>query len=176
MFVRNIFIFLFLILLHQSMAQTTWQSNLLSVDADGKLTYNADNYGFTLPDFSHAGYRGGGIPLPQVAVVKEVTAIAGDNTQNIQAAIDFVGAMPKNSEGFRGAILLKAGKYAIAGTLYVRFDGVVLRGEGEGDNPLTSTILYATGNIPAQRDVDLLWAGVRGFGGVHRSGQLCHQY
>ena len=34
-----------------------WQSELVKIDEDGKLTYNADTNGFKLPDFSYAGFK-----------------------------------------------------------------------------------------------------------------------
>lgn len=134
-------------------AQTSWQSALLTVNADQSLVHHTDEHGFRLPDFSHAGYRGGGVALPDVSVVKEISPIDGDNTKHIQDAIDFVGSQPKNAEGIRGALLLTAGIYNIYGSLYVKYDGVVLRGVGEGSDPLTSTIIYARGNTPSQRTV-----------------------
>lgn len=139
------------------MAQSSWQSALLSIDINGRITYNADKDGFILPDFSHAGYKGGGIDLPEVATVITISAIPGtDNTQNIQTAIDYVGSLPKNANGIRGAVLLKAGKYDIYGTIYVKYDGVVLRGVGQSADTLTSTVIYARGNTPPQRDVVVL--------------------
>ena len=138
---------------HQVTAQIPWQSSLLSVASDGSITYNRDNDGFILPDFSHAGYKGGGVDLPEVSTVRTISPISGDNTKHIQDAIDYVGSLPKNSDGIRGALLLEAGKYDIYGSLFVKYDGVVLRGVGDGDNPANSTIIYARGNTPAQRTV-----------------------
>jgi len=149
----QITIFFLIAILSNVFAQTAWQSALLSVGNNGNLTYKADNNGFKLPDFSHAGYNGGGIDLPVVATVKTISPIAGDNTKHIQDAIDYVGNLPKNNEGIRGALLLNAGKYEIYGSIYVKYDGVVLRGVGEGSNPATSTIIYARGNAPEQRTV-----------------------
>jgi hypothetical protein len=137
-------------------AQTAWQSELISVDSKGNLTYKQDKNGYVIPNFSHAGYKGGGIELPEVSTMKEISAIPGDNTKQIQDAINYVGSLPKNSDGMRGALLLKAGKYDVFGTIYLKFDGVVLRGEGQGSDPLTSTIIYARGNSPSQRDVILV--------------------
>ncbi|MCB8993988.1 MAG: T9SS type A sorting domain-containing protein [Bacteroidales bacterium] len=137
-------------------AQNPWQSSLLTIGQDGRLIYHKDENGFILPDFSHAGYKGGGVDIPDVAVVKEISAVPGDNTRNIQDAIDYVGSLPLNAEGFRGALLLKAGKYDVFGRLYVKYDGVILRGEGQGDDSTTSTIIYARGNTPNQRDVLLM--------------------
>jgi hypothetical protein len=70
-------------------------------------------------DFSAAGYRGGGVKLPSVAVCQRLSPASGDNTARIQAALD--SAM--------GAVVLTAGEYDIAGTLSITHSGVVLRGE-----------------------------------------------
>ncbi len=40
--------------------------------------------------------------------------VAGDNTANVQAAIDKVSALPADKSGFRGAVLLRAGYYKMA--------------------------------------------------------------
>ena len=58
--------------------------------ADGKLVYVPDEQGNTIPDSSHAGYGGGGVPIPTVPVKETIWPVAGDNTANIQAAIDKV--------------------------------------------------------------------------------------
>ena len=150
-------LFFLLIVLSNIIAQSNWQSALLSVESNGKLNYLADKDGFFLPDFSHAGYKGGGVDLPEVPTVKTISAIPGtDNTQNIQNAINFVGSLPKDANGIRGAVLLNAGKYDIYGTIYVKYDGVVLRGVGQSADTLTSTVIYARGNTPVQRDVVVL--------------------
>jgi hypothetical protein len=70
-------------------------------------------------DFSSAGYRGGGVALPTISVAKRLTPVDGDNTAQIQAALDEV----------HGAVVLAPGTYEIAGTLGITRSGVVLRGE-----------------------------------------------
>ncbi|NDW09654.1 T9SS type A sorting domain-containing protein [Dysgonomonas sp. 520] len=129
------------------------QTSLVQIDESGSLTYASDPDGFIIPDFSYAGYRGGGVEIPTIPVVKEISPIAGDNTSHIQAAIDEVGKRTPDANGFRGALLLKAGKYEMTGTLYVKYDGVVVRGVGNGKSETNSTIIYAKGNMPHQRDV-----------------------
>ena len=109
---------------------------------DGKLVYVPDEQGNTIPDFSHAGYEGGGKPIPSVPVKETVWPVAGDNTANLQAAIDRVSALPLDKNGFRGAVLTKMGYYKMATPLKIEASGVVLRGEGMGD---TGTILIGTG-------------------------------
>jgi len=101
-------------------------------DANGKLRYKPlDANGDTIMDFSSAGYMGGGVALPAVSVEKTLTPSGGDDTSAIQAAIDAVSALPLQA-GVRGAVLLKAGTYTLAGTLRISASGVVLRGSGVG--------------------------------------------
>jgi len=106
---------------------------------DGKLVYTADSLGNKIPDFSNAGYKGGGVPIPVVPVKATVWPVVGDNSPNIQAAIDKVSAMPLDAYGFRGTVLVKMGVYPLDKPLYIKASGVVLRGEGMGD---TGTILF----------------------------------
>jgi hypothetical protein len=82
-------------------------------------------------DFSFAGYAAGSAPLPRVAAVLSVRASGRDDTQLLQSAIDRVAAMPLNAEGFRGAIVLRPGRFHVSGQLRVEASGIVLRGAGE---------------------------------------------
>ena len=143
------------------LAQDAWQSSLLNVGTNGELTYHPDENGYVLPDFSHAGYKGGGIDMPDVPAVQEISPISGDNTAHIQDAINSIGLLPINDQGIRGALLLKAGTYDVYGTLYIKYDGVIVRGEGQGADPESSTIIFARGNSPNQRDVVLLGSATR---------------
>jgi hypothetical protein len=104
--------------------------------------YVPDEQGNTIHDSSHAGYAGGGVPIPTVPVKVTIWPVAGDNTENIQAAIDRISALAPDKNGFRGAVLLRAGYYKMAMPLRIQASGVVLRGEGMGD---TGTILVGTG-------------------------------
>ena len=110
--------------------------------ADGKLVYVPDEQGNIIPDASHAGYGGGGVAIPNVPVRETIWPVAGDNTENIQAAIDKLSSRKPDTNGFRGAVLLKAGYYRMATPVRIQASGVVLRGEGMGD---TGTILVGTG-------------------------------
>ena len=139
-----------------------WNSALLALQGD-RLVYHADKDGFVLPDFSHAGYQGGEAEWPQMEVVRTISPVTGDNTAHVQAAIDAVGALPL-IDGVRGALLLSAGEYEITGSLRVPYDGVVIRGEGMG-----KTILRATGDTPHQRDVLVIGASARIWGGSEKS-------
>ncbi len=118
-------------------------SKLVYPGSDGRLVYAPDEQGNAIPDFSHCGYMGGGVALPDVPVVMAVHPRAeGDDTERLQAAIDAVSERALDADGFRGALLLKRGEYRVGGTLHVRASGVVLRGEGAGEE---GTVLIATG-------------------------------
>lgn len=120
---------------------------LASLGPCGKLTYHTyESLGSNepvhrLPDFSYAGYEGGGVAIPDVPVVVEVSPVSGDDRASIQAAIDAASALPLGADGFRGAVLLHKGEYQVADTLTIEADGVVLRGEGQNEN---GTVLIAT--------------------------------
>jgi HYR domain len=118
------------------------QSQHVYLGSDGRLVYVPYPNGDTIPDFSNAGYGGGGVTLPDVPVVKTIIPIDGDDGANIQAAIDEVSALTPDSRGLRGALLLKAGTYEVGATVRIRTGGVVLRGEGDGTN---GTMIKATG-------------------------------
>ncbi|RPD41713.1 T9SS type A sorting domain-containing protein [Chitinophaga barathri] len=133
-------ILLFTLLAFPSKAQ------LVSIE-NGRIVYgryanqgqsNEDNQ---VPDFSNAGYHGGGMPLPVLAATDSIQPVEGDNRAHIQAAIDRIAALAPDANGMRGVLLLKAGIYPVEGVLNIRAGGVVLRGEGNG---LNGTILVAT--------------------------------
>jgi hypothetical protein len=115
---------------------------------DGRLVYIADSLGNKIPDFSNAGYKGGGVPIPYVPIRETIWPVPGDNSGNIQAAIDRVSELPLDASGFRGAILLKTGTYELEKPINIKASGVVLRGEGMSD---IGTILI--GKIPKDKQV-----------------------
>ena len=106
---------------------------LLFRDQKGDLRYVADEQNNYIPDFSYVGYRSGNVPLPEVPVKLSLAPVERDATRYIQAALDSIGRMPVDAEGFRGALLLEAGRYEVSGQLFLRADGVVLRGSGGGN-------------------------------------------
>ncbi len=130
-------------------------SKLVFVGNDGRLQYAPAANGDQIPDFSNCGYMGGGVKLPDVAVkvtvepvAKTADAKSADDTARIQQAIDQVTKLPLDKDGFRGAVLLKRGRYRIESQLKIDASGVVLRGEGEDEN---GTVLIAAGK--KQRDL-----------------------
>jgi hypothetical protein len=107
-------------------------SQWVTPDSTGKLTYKALNAGGDhIMDFSHAGYLGGGVPLPEVPAAITLGPSGGDDTAAIQGAIDMVAGKPL-ADGFRGAVVLKAGTFQLGGVLRITASGVVLRGAGSG--------------------------------------------
>ncbi len=112
---------------------------------DGKLVYKTTPAGDRILDFSHAGYRGGGVALPVVAVKRTVQPSGGaDDTPLIQKAIDEVAGM-KLENGFRGAVLLGPGVFTCSNTINITASGVVLRGSGSGVSNQTATTLKLAG-------------------------------
>jgi len=117
----------------------------------------------TIPDFSYAGYMGGGVSLPtDISVEAIVTPQEGEDAARIQAAINLVEAIEPDQHGFRGVILLKAGHYSLDNILLIKKSGVVLRGEGQG---LNGTVLHA--NPRVQHSV----ISILGTGGITRDVQ-----
>ena len=147
--VQRLFFLIFgLFWVHATHCQNS--SQLIYLD-QGELIYvpfsmtgqsNAVN---TIPDFSHAGYMGGGISLPtDISIKITVTPEEGDDARRIQAAIDLVEALEPDQNGFRGVVLIKAGHYSLDNLLVIRESGVILRGEGQG---LNGTVLHSNPRV-----------------------------
>jgi hypothetical protein len=115
---------------------------LVAIGKDGKLVYTPHaNVGETatvnvIPDFSRCGYQGGGVRIPDVPVKATVEPGEGSARARIQAAIDAVSKLPPDQNGFRGAVLIKAGTHIIgdgkSSGMSITASGVVVRGEGQG--------------------------------------------
>src|SRR5947207_1565299 len=86
---------------------------------DGRLVYDADARGNRVPDFSHCGYLGGGVAIPDVPVHVRVPVMPGDATARIQAAVDQVAKRQADDRGIRGAVLVEAGRHEIAGQIRI---------------------------------------------------------
>jgi hypothetical protein len=111
-------------------------------DANDKMQYKTiDSRGDKIMDFSFAGYGGGGVALPVVAAAETLSPSGGDDTAAIQAAINRVSALPLVN-GFRGAVVLRAGNWKVTATLQINASGVVLRGSGSGT---TGTVIAMSG-------------------------------
>ncbi|MBE7170861.1 MAG: hypothetical protein INR73_09740 [Williamsia sp.] len=92
-------------------------------------------------DFSCAGYMGGNRSIPQVPAVLRVSPSGGDDTRLLQGALDYIGSLPVQPTGFRGALQLGPGRFLVSGQLRLNKSGVVVRGS-TGKSP---TLLVATG-------------------------------
>jgi hypothetical protein len=108
-------------------------SQLVHFDNAGKLAYQTWGNGNRIMDFSHAGYMGGGVAIPNVGtkITLDPLANGADNTQAIQNAINSIAAMPLVN-GVRGAVVLNPGTYNIANTISLNASGVIIRGAGAG--------------------------------------------
>jgi len=129
-------------------------SRWVRVGDGGRLEYGTDARGNRIMDYSHAGYKGGGVVLPDVRVVRTLDPAPGDSTARIQAALDEVSRLPRGDDGFRGAVLLNAGAYEVSGTLALTSSGVVLRGRGSS---VSGTVVRVTG--PPHRFLEMSGAG-----------------
>ena len=161
---ESIALFLFILLSGWSAAVGV-ESSLAYMGTDGRLAYGVyANEGETnavnrLPDFSLCGYKGGGVALPAVPTAVTVLPGDGDDTQRIQNAINAVSAMALDANGFRGAVLLKAGRYQVTSSLRIQAGGVVLRGEGQD---VLGTVLE--GVTPSDYDMIILGSGSGSYG------------
>ena len=73
----------FCISIHQGKAQDILPTtSLVYPGTDGKLIYVSDSLGNKIPDFSNAGYKGGGVPIPRVQF-KAVVWPVPETIQNI---------------------------------------------------------------------------------------------
>ena len=122
--------------------------------SSGRLISQPDAQGNHIIDNSGVGYLGGTVPLPNVPTVMTISPVAGDNTANIQNALNQLAALPMTN-GFHGALLLTAGYYAISNTFTIPDSGIVLRGVGDGTN---GTVIFSTstngpGNGPEKSQV-----------------------
>jgi hypothetical protein len=124
-------------------AQAT--SSWVFVGPDGHLHYKTDSQGNRIMDFSWAGYKGGGVPLPSVPTQRTVNPSGGDDTSAIQSAINAVSGLTPDANGFRGAVLLAPGTFHIGSQLNINASGVVLRGSGSGSGGTTINMTGTTG-------------------------------
>ena len=115
---------------------------IIATGANGQLHYDADERGNRVSDFSCCGYAGGDKTIPGAPVRVVVAPVKGDETARIQTAIDYVAGLSADTNGIRGAVLLLKGRHEISGGLLITNSGVVLRGQGAGED---GTGLIATG-------------------------------
>ncbi|TCJ19577.1 hypothetical protein EPD60_00185 [Flaviaesturariibacter flavus] len=115
-------------------------SEWVTAAPDGKLTYKTLPAGDRILDFSYAGYRGGGVALPNVPVVLTLGPGDGDQSAAIQDALNELARRPLRN-GFRGALLLAPGNYPCEKTILIPASGIVLRGSGSGTSGTVLTMV-----------------------------------
>lgn len=135
---------------------------LVNLGSNGLLRYalyaerGGDHARNIVPDFSRAGYQGGGVGLPTRSSIPVIEVLEpsteDDDYPRIQAAIDAVAARAKDSRGLRGAVLLRRGNYRLSRTLTIRSSGVVLRGEGRGAD---GTVLRSEASEQQSKIIDV---------------------
>jgi len=123
-------------------ATSTW----VSFGPGGTLQYHTDANGNKIVDFSSAGYGQGGVALPVVPAAVTISPIGGDNTSNIQNAINTVSGLTPDANGFRGAVVLNPGTYTISSSLNINASGVLLRGSGSLGAGQGGTTINMTGS------------------------------
>jgi uncharacterized protein (TIGR03435 family) len=126
-----------LLFAHALLAQ---QSQWVHPSANGHLVYHSDKNGVTIPDYSFAGYRSGGVALPTVPAQINLLPTGADDSAAIQHAIDTISARPFDAKGFRGAVQLGPGVFHCSAALTIAASGVVLRGAGSGGDHEATTI------------------------------------
>jgi len=136
-------------------------SKWITYNKEHRLVYTPDSNGNRIPDFSMAGYHDGNDPLPAYPTVITLTPSGGDDTRQILDALDEIGKRLADARGIRGAILLKKGNYSVSSTIEVRTSGVIIAGEGNGEE---GTVIRYT----ATRQSSLFH--VRGTGKIERMG------
>jgi hypothetical protein len=123
------------------------ESKWVYTGATGRLIYAPDAEGDRVLDFSMVGYGAGKREIPSnIPVAIHIDPIAGDNRQHIQNAINTVGNLPIQANGYRGVVELGPGKWDVIGQLTINKSGIILRGAGGGDS------LAANTHIVAQND------------------------
>ncbi len=102
----------------------------------------------TLPDFSYAGYQGGGVAIPDIPSKIMLSPLPNeDDTQQIQSAINQLSQVAPDENGFRGAIVLSSGEYDISSPIEIKTSGIVLRGAGQNTLSSGGTVLRAKTSI-----------------------------
>lgn len=122
-------------------------------EEDQCLHYMSDSEGNRIPNFSRVGYRLGNKKIPDVPVVQLLHPVTGDNTGQIQEAINIIAEFPLDSQGLRGSILLAPGVFPIHGSIYLPSNGIVLKGTYDLDSDSLQTTLLGMGNSPIQRNL-----------------------
>ena len=91
-------------------------------------------------DYSYCGYHHSEQAIPNAQVATYVLPNGQDDSQQLQAAIDYVSRQKADKQtGLRGAVLLGEGTFTLSQPLYIRTGGVVVRGMGRNRTVLRKT-------------------------------------
>jgi hypothetical protein len=107
-------------------------------NADGKLAYATTPTGDHIVDFSYAGYRGGGVALPEAPVAQTLAPSGADDTSALQSALDRVAALAAKSNT-PTALLLAPGTFHLSASVNISASNVVLRGSGRDKTTVALT-------------------------------------
>ncbi len=129
--------------------------------ADGKLAYAVTKNGDHIVDFSYAGYRGGGVALPNAPVVQTLTPSGADDTAALQSALDRLAPIAAKASAPQ-ALLLAPGVFHLSAPVTISASNVVLRGSGRDKTTIQLTgaphigfiIGMATSSAPANADAE----------------------
>src|SRR5581483_705307 len=70
----------------------------------GHVVYGYNSVGDSIPDYSSAGYGGGGVTIPTPSATMTLSPSGGDDTIAIQNAINSIQSNPVGGNGFRGVL------------------------------------------------------------------------
>ena len=107
-------------------------------NADGKLAYATTPAGDHIVDFSYAGYRGGGVALPDAPVAETLAPSGADDTSALQSALDRVAARAAKANAPQ-ALLLAPGTFHLSAPVNISASNLVLRGSGRDKTTITLT-------------------------------------
>ena len=107
-------------------------------DADGKLAYATTPTGDHIVDFSYAGYRGGGVALPDAPVAETLAASGADDTSALNSALNRVATLAAKANTPQ-ALLLAPGTFHLSAPVNISASNLVLRGSGRDKTTITLT-------------------------------------
>lgn len=131
---------IYFILILFSLQQLHSANNFPLKASAGKITYEADEKGNQVLDFSYCGYRQSADSIPLVSGVIYIPHTPTNASASIQRAIDRLAMLPPDSKGQRGAVILAQGVYELDKSIIINSSGIVLRGSNK-----KQTILKKTG-------------------------------
>src|SRR5580658_1552681 len=82
-------------------------------NGDGKLAYATTPTGDHIVDFSYAGYRGGGVALPDAPVAETLAASGADDTSALNSALNRVATLAAKANTPQ-ALLLAPGTFHLS--------------------------------------------------------------